>query len=430
MLDETKLCHAALATSYMAHLLRKVERFKDQDWKAAAKAAMVRLPRVVPMKALHITNPLGPQPFKLDLPSRESGRTITLFVFVPHVTSPHTKPEKANAVSYTFPVVMDYHGGGFYLGGPLEQAPFCSMLCRELHAVVIGVDYRLSPPDPFPAAIEDAEDVVSAVLDLESPGYDQLRSSIANVLTRRWNRNVYTKEKREEGKVPPPSQPEVRLDNSRIALSGASSGGNIALNVVLSVPASHGLPEWPSRVPADYATQIPLLLLYPSLDLRQLPSERYRHEAMPSPNNRKMKWLDIDDHLSKTYVDRETAGHPRASPGLVDVGVGLHQEAKILLILSGLDTLWEQSKTWCWQVVAQGRGKDMRVMRYNDRKHGWTQIPAIALSKEERNARMEVLNECVRFARAVWRGEDAVTVLRGGDVQAQSNPGMRHHDIK
>jgi hypothetical protein len=85
------------------------------------------------------------------------------------------------------------------------------------------------------------------------------------------------------------------------------------------------------------------------------------------------KRLDIDDHLAATYVSREMAAHPRASPGLVDTSKDLHKQAKILLILSGLDTLWEQSEIWTRKVEAEGRGKDMKTMRYEDRKHGWTQ---------------------------------------------------------
>jgi len=230
---------------------------------------------------------------------------------------------------------MDYHGGGFYLGSCLEQAPFCAKLCRELQAIVVGVDYRMAPFDKFPAAIEDAEDVVSAVLDPKFAGYGELRQGVADFLRGRWYDTLGTEKERRDNKVPPPPQPKIKLDVSRIGFSGASSGGNIALNMALDVPPSHGLPNWPSIIPADYATQIPLLLLYPSLDLRQLPSERPRNDRMPPPKDPKQKRLDIDDHLAATYVSREMAGHPRASPGLVDTSVGLHKNAKALLILSG-----------------------------------------------------------------------------------------------
>lgn len=42
------------------------------------------------------------------------------------------------------PVVLDFHGGGFIMGSPLEQAPYAAMMARELGAVVISVSYELS----------------------------------------------------------------------------------------------------------------------------------------------------------------------------------------------------------------------------------------------------------------------------------------------
>ena len=77
-----------------------------------------------------------------ELPSREKRRTIPLYVFVPEVAFPDPKAAHAVPNPHVFPVVTDYHGGGFYLGSCLEQAPFCAKLCRELQAVVISVDYR------------------------------------------------------------------------------------------------------------------------------------------------------------------------------------------------------------------------------------------------------------------------------------------------
>ncbi len=390
----------------MSDTWKSLARWKDHSFSTILKTGLVRLPRAVPTNALRITNPLGPQPFILQLPSRQPGRTIPLYVFVPKVLFPDPEVTPPMPTPSVFPCVMDYHGGGFYLGSCLEQAPFCAKLCRELQAIVVSVDYRMAPLDKFPAAIEDADDALLALLDPSAPGYRELRDGIADFLRGQWWEKLGGDFK---AQTPMPPKPEIQLDRSRIAFSGASSGGNVALNMALSVPANLGLPEWPCRIPADYATQIPLLLLYPSLDLRQLPSERFRHEHMPPVAEHKR--LDIDDHLAATYVSREMAAHPRASPGLVDTRIGLHPQAKILLVLSGIDTLWEQSKIWCDKVNSEGRGKDMKTIRYEDRKHGWTTIPEIALSADEKRTRLEVLDECVSFTRAAWDGEDPVKVV-------------------
>ena len=38
-------------------------------------------------------------------------------------------------------------------------------------------------------------------------------------------------------------------------------------------------------------------------------------------------------------------------------------------------------------------------------------VPQIALSREERKTRMEVLDECVRFTKVAWEGRDPVAVM-------------------
>ena len=413
----------------MNKVLHTAQQWKDEGFSTLWKTALVRLPRAVPIQALYITNPLGPQPFRLDLPSRKLDVTIPVYVFVPPVRFPDLSTGETQPTPHTFPVIMDYHGGGFYLGSCLEQAPFCAKLCRELQAIVIGVDYRMAPIDKFPAAIEDAEDVVFALLNERNAGYDMLRKGVADYLRRHWYETLGTPEERKKDKVPAPPIPQITLDTTRIGFSGASSGGNIALNMAIDAPASLGMPQWKCPIPADYPHPIPLLLLYPALDLRQLPDERFRNERLgPLPEKKR---LDIDNHLAATYVSREMSGHPRASPGLVDTSKCLHKNAKSLLILSGLDTLWEQSEIWVKKLEAENRSKDVKVMRYEDRKHGWTQIPEIALSKEERKTRMEVLDECVRFANVTWQGRDPVAVMNrenGDVVAAQGNPELKHNE--
>jgi len=53
------------------------------------------------------------------------------------------------------PAVYGIHGGGFVLGSPDVDHAWNLMLCRELGALVVSVDYRLAPEHPFPAPLED-----------------------------------------------------------------------------------------------------------------------------------------------------------------------------------------------------------------------------------------------------------------------------------
>ncbi|MER5891849.1 alpha/beta hydrolase [Streptomyces sp. NPDC001876] len=53
------------------------------------------------------------------------------------------------------PAVYSIHGGGFVLGSPDVDHDWNLLLCRELTALVVSVDYRLAPEHPFPAPLED-----------------------------------------------------------------------------------------------------------------------------------------------------------------------------------------------------------------------------------------------------------------------------------
>lgn len=62
------------------------------------------------------------------------------------------RPETNGAV----PTVVFFDGGGFVLGNLETHDNMCRELCKTCEVVVLSVDYRLAPENPFPAAMEDA----------------------------------------------------------------------------------------------------------------------------------------------------------------------------------------------------------------------------------------------------------------------------------
>ena len=58
-----------------------------------------------------------------------------------------------------FPAVLVLHGGGWWIGGgPVGMNaadPGCRMICSQLGAVVVNVDYRQAPEHQFPVPLED-----------------------------------------------------------------------------------------------------------------------------------------------------------------------------------------------------------------------------------------------------------------------------------
>ena len=84
------------------------------------------------------------------IPTRE-GRSVRALVFQPCKSCPDKKR----------PLHLDIHGGGFIGGLPEYEARFTSLLSERTGAVVISTQYRIAPVHPFPAAIDDIDDVVS-----------------------------------------------------------------------------------------------------------------------------------------------------------------------------------------------------------------------------------------------------------------------------
>ncbi|MBP2324892.1 acetyl esterase/lipase [Kibdelosporangium banguiense] len=85
------------------------------------------------------------------------------------------------------------HGGGLVMGIPAQDDRLCSTIARELGMVVVSVDYRLAPEDPFPAAIDDC-----------ATAWDFFQRSAE----------------------------DLGVDPARIAIGGQSAGGGLAASLV------------------------------------------------------------------------------------------------------------------------------------------------------------------------------------------------------
>ena len=57
------------------------------------------------------------------------------------------------------PVVVWLHGGGFVSGGIDSHRSFAADVAQRLDLPVVLVDYRLAPEAPYPAAVDDAEEI-------------------------------------------------------------------------------------------------------------------------------------------------------------------------------------------------------------------------------------------------------------------------------
>jgi acetyl esterase/lipase len=72
------------------------------------------------------------------------------------------------------PAVVWFHGGGYLMGSPLQDAPACARTAEKLGVVVVAPFYRLAPEHPFPAALDDAYAVLRAVAAMPNVRADRI----------------------------------------------------------------------------------------------------------------------------------------------------------------------------------------------------------------------------------------------------------------
>ncbi|MGW1195437.1 alpha/beta hydrolase [Streptomyces sp. NPDC002536] len=95
------------------------------------------------------------------------------------------------------------HGGGFVMGNLDTEHPWATRIANGSGAVVISVDYRLAPENPFPAALDDAYAVLTWTAEHAA---------------------------------------ELGIDPGRIAVGGHSAGGGLAAAVALRARDEQGPP--------------------------------------------------------------------------------------------------------------------------------------------------------------------------------------------
>jgi acetyl esterase/lipase len=62
---------------------------------------------------------------------------------------------RPKGVTSALPGIYFIHGGGMILGDVEGESPTAAMICEQVGAVVVSVEYRLAPEHPHPAPVED-----------------------------------------------------------------------------------------------------------------------------------------------------------------------------------------------------------------------------------------------------------------------------------
>jgi acetyl esterase/lipase len=182
-----------------------------------ALTLMLQMPRI----DLHDIGALRENPMRMPVPEINLPGIETVTTETRLVPGPDGAPDVAVEV-YTppsretkLPGLLWIHGGGYILGSAELDAPNAKRIALVDACVVVSVEYRLAPEDPFPAAIEDC--------------YAALKWMAANAGT-------------------------LGIDANRLAIGGASAGGGLAAGLALYTRDKREI---------DLAFQ---MLIYPMLD--------------------------------------------------------------------------------------------------------------------------------------------------------------------
>lgn len=220
------------------------------------------------------------------------------------------------------PVVLNFHGGGFVLGSARQCDWTCSIVARELDAVVVSVDYRLAPTHRFPAGVEDCQD---ALLWTAAHAAD------------------------------------LGGDPDRLGVMGDSAGGNLAA-VVSILARDEGGPRIGHQA-----------LIYPVTDL----TGAVEHDASYAANVRGIVLSNEDMAVFHGHyvTDDVDLTDPRLSPLLAPDLSGL---PPAVVVVAGLDPLHDSGVRYA-QALADA-GVRVQVEDFHQMPHGFLSFPYLCRS--------------------------------------------------
>ncbi|KAI1878158.1 uncharacterized protein JN550_000340 [Neoarthrinium moseri] len=274
----------------------------------------------------HVPRPAGVSETKYDIVSLD-GTNIALHRFAPDSLKNATSPQRA---------VIYLHAGGMIMGSIDMFKPQIENDAVLNEVQFFGVEYRLAPEHPAPAALEDT--------------YAAIQWIQANAK-------------------------ELNVDPARIALMGHSAGGGIAAGTAL-MARDKGLSPPLAR----------LVLIYPMLDDRT---------TLESGNvlGKYLTWTSQNNDIGwKAYLGGRERGNRAdvsiyAAPGRAENLEGL---PPTYLEIGGLDLFKAENIAFAGKLATANNGVEFHL--YAGLVHGWDGIaPTIRAFKQAAENRKRVL---------------------------------------
>ncbi len=219
------------------------------------------------------------------------------------------------------PILVYIHGGGWVMGSLDTHDDICRSLCNRSGSMVVSVGYRLAPEHKYPAAVEDCYAVLKWVAEKAAA---------------------------------------ISGDAKRIAISGDSSGGNIAAAVALRSRDQNG---------PKLALQV---LIYPVANYGFDTASYHRNAAGYDLTRDAMIWFWTRYLPSPEYGDE-----PCASPLRAKDLTGL---PPALVLTAQYDPLCDDGEAYAARL--HSAGVPVRVTRYLDMNHGFFNWGAVCKSAD------------------------------------------------
>lgn len=284
--------------------------------------------------------------FTLTIPStvaQTPGR-IRLLFYGPKTFGKKATPHHTSA---GYPVVVNFHGGGFTVGHPNNDARWATA-AASVGAVLISVDYRLAPEHPYPVGIEDGVDAILWVLAHGA---------------------------------------EYGLDASKIVLSGASAGGNMSFTVALRLfeELRRRKGETVSSISAKLAG---IIAFYPSTNYNQTREERSRSNMSPTKPAKEALPKGLYRLFDESYL-YPSEGLVRSS---MYVSPGLAPEEtlrdalpdQVAIFTCEWDQLYAEGEAFRKRLIGIGKQVGGRMIQGVD--HGWDKSPTFTGQDLKRDA--------------------------------------------
>jgi len=275
-------------------------------------------------KILSVLNPPVIPIYKsLDHHIMVDGREIPVRVFIP----------KENPLPR---VLIFFHGGGWVTGNIDSYTNVCANMANETGHIVVSVDYRLAPENPFPAGVEDCYYVTREIF---------LNLDILNC-------------KKED-----------------ITLIGDSAGGNLAAAV--------------SLMARDRGEFLPKsqILIYPATNYDHGPKSPYP-SVWENGEDYIMTSQRIQDYMDLYVPNKEDRFSPYVAP---IVSEDLSNQPRTLIITSEFDPLRDEGEAYGMKL--RNFGNDVMIYRIKDALHGFISNP---LDSDETKKSYEYINTFLR----------------------------------